>query len=233
MLEKTPLNCKEIQPVYSEGDQPWDFFGRNDAKAETPVLWPPHAKSWLIGKRLWCWEGLGAGGEGDNRGWDGWMASLTWWTWVWVNSRSWWRTGKPGVLQFMGSQRVGHDWVTELKISWIWSLYREILVISPLQSHYLNRWRSFRFWNELWYLFSYKFVPADLSLKFWFSSFSHISSWKTWFPWVYLLSTGERPGVDQAGKKVTNIWFQNCDQPEQIAEDRWDVQSWSTVGPSG
>ena len=61
-------------------------------------------------KRLWCWEGLGAGGEGDDRGWDGWMASLTRWTWVWVNSGSWWWTGRPGVLQFMGSQRVGHDW---------------------------------------------------------------------------------------------------------------------------
>ena len=65
-------------------------------------------------KRLWCWEGLGAGGKGDDRGWDGWMTSLTWWTWVWVNSGSWWWTGRPGVLQFMGSQRVGHDWVTEM-----------------------------------------------------------------------------------------------------------------------
>ena len=65
-------------------------------------------------ERLWCWEGLGAGGEGDDRGWDGWMASLIWWTWVWVNSGSWWWTGKPGVLWFMGSQRVGHDWATEL-----------------------------------------------------------------------------------------------------------------------
>ena len=77
-------------------------------------------------KRLWCWEGLGAGGEGDDRGWDGWKASLTWWTWVWVNSRSWWWTGRPGVLQFMGSQRVGHDWATELnwtELNWysIWA----------------------------------------------------------------------------------------------------------------
>ena len=62
----------------------------------------------------WCWEGLGAGGEGDDRGWDGWMASLTWWMWVWVNSGRWWWTGRPGVLQFMGSHRVGHDWATEL-----------------------------------------------------------------------------------------------------------------------
>ena len=59
---ESPLDCKEIQPVHSEGDQPWDFFGKNDAKAEIPVLWPPHAKSWLIGKD-WCWEGLGAKGE--------------------------------------------------------------------------------------------------------------------------------------------------------------------------
>ena len=74
-------------------------------------------------KRLWCWEGLGAGGEGDDRGWDGWMASLTRWMWVWVNSGSWWWTGRPGVLRFMGSQRVGHDWATEL--NWtelIWTI---------------------------------------------------------------------------------------------------------------
>ena len=77
-------------------------------------LWPPHVKSWLTGKRLWCWEGLGARGEGDDRGWDGWMASLTRWTRVWVNSRSWWWTWWPGVLRFVGSKRVGHDWVTEL-----------------------------------------------------------------------------------------------------------------------
>ena len=68
-------------------------------------------------KKLWCLEGLETGGEGDNRRWDGWMASLTQWTWVWVNSRSWWWTGRPGVLQFMGLQKVGHDWATDL----IWS----------------------------------------------------------------------------------------------------------------
>ena len=65
-------------------------------------------------KRLWCWERLEAGGEGDDGGWDGWMASPTQWTWVWVNSRSWWWTGRPGVLRFMGLQRVRHDWETEL-----------------------------------------------------------------------------------------------------------------------
>ena len=65
-------------------------------------------------KRPWCWEGLGAGGEGDDRGWDGWMASPTWCIWVWVNSGSWWWTGRPGVRRFMGSQRIGHNWATEL-----------------------------------------------------------------------------------------------------------------------
>ena len=65
-------------------------------------------------KRPWCWERLRAGGEGDNKGWDGWMASPTWLTWVWASSRSWWWTGKPGMLQSMGSQRVGHDWATGL-----------------------------------------------------------------------------------------------------------------------
>ena len=89
------------------------FFGRNDAKAETPVLWLPHEKSWLIGKD-WCWEGLEAGGKGNNRGWDGWMPSPTRWMWVCVNSGRWWWTGRPGVLRFMGSQRVGHNWATEL-----------------------------------------------------------------------------------------------------------------------
>ena len=65
-------------------------------------------------KRVWCWEGLGAGGEGDDRGWNGWITSLTRWTWVWVNSGSWWWTGRPDVLRFMGLQRVRHDWATEL-----------------------------------------------------------------------------------------------------------------------
>ena len=76
-------------------------------------------------KRLWCWDGLGAGGEGDNRGWDGWMASLTPWTWVWVNSGSLWWTGRPGVLWYMGSQRVALDWATELNWTdnWITLLY--------------------------------------------------------------------------------------------------------------
>ena len=72
-------------------------------------------------KRPWCWERLKAGGEGDKRGWDGWMASPTQWTWFWASAGSWWWTGKTGVLQSVGSQRVAHDWVTELtwtKLLW-------------------------------------------------------------------------------------------------------------------
>ena len=117
VLEKTlesPLDCKEIQPVHPKGDQSWMFIGRTDAEAETPILWPPDKKSWLIWKDPDGGERLRAGGEGDDRGWDGWMVSPTQWTWVWVDSRSCWWTGRPGVLQFMGPQRVGHDWVSEL-----------------------------------------------------------------------------------------------------------------------
>ena len=90
------------------------FFGRTDAKAEIPILCPPHAKSWLLGKDSDAGRELGAGGEEDDREWDGWMASLTRWTCIWVSSGSWWWTGMPGVLWFMGSQKVGHDWATEL-----------------------------------------------------------------------------------------------------------------------
>ena len=75
-------------------------------------------------KRLWCWDGLGAGGEGDDRGWDGWMASLTRWMWVWVNSWSLWWTGRPGVLQFMGSRRVRHDWAILLNWTELNSIYK-------------------------------------------------------------------------------------------------------------
>ena len=116
VLEKTlesPLDCKEIQPVHPKGDQSWVFIGRTDFEAETPLFWPLDAKSWLIWKdpdsgKDWRQE------EKGTRGWDGWMASPTQWAWVWVDSWSWWWTGRPGVLRFMGSQRVGHDWATEL-----------------------------------------------------------------------------------------------------------------------
>ena len=107
VLEKTLeslLDCKEIQPIHPKGDQSWVFIGRTDAEAEIPVPGPPYVKNWLTGKDPDAGgggAGLGPGGEGDNRGWDGWMASPTRWTWVWVNSGSWWWTGRPGVLRMI------------------------------------------------------------------------------------------------------------------------------------
>ena len=117
VLEKTlenPLDCKEFQLVHPKGIQSWIFIGRADTEAETPILRPPDAKNLLHWKRPWCWKRLKAGGEGNNRGWDGWMTSPTLWTWVWGSSGSWWWTGRPGMLQSMGSQRVRHDRVNEL-----------------------------------------------------------------------------------------------------------------------
>ena len=93
-------------------------------------------------KRLWCLEGLEAGGEGDDRGWDGWMASLTQWTWVWVNSGSWWWTGRPGVLRFMGSQRVGHDWATELNPLKAWLEHKWRRSNSLCLTPWLESWPS-------------------------------------------------------------------------------------------
>ena len=110
VLEKTlenPLHSKEIKPVNPNGNHPWIFIRKNwcwSWSSSTLVTWCKEPTLW---KRPWCWERLKAGGEGDDRGWDGWMASLTQWTWVWTNSGRSWKTGKPGVLQSKGSQRSG------------------------------------------------------------------------------------------------------------------------------
>ena len=116
VLEKTlgsPLDCKEIKPVNPKGNQSWIFFGRTDAEAEAPILLATCCEELTHWKRSWCWGSLRAGGEGDDRGQDGLMVSLTQWTWVWASFRRWWRTGKPGVLQSMGLQRVRCNWTTE------------------------------------------------------------------------------------------------------------------------
>ena len=128
VLEQTfesPLDCKEIQLVHPKGDQSWVFTERTDVEAETPILWPPDAKNWKDPlKRPWCWERLKVGGEGDDRGWDGLMASPTQWTWVWVNSGSWWWTGRPGVLQSIGRKESD---MTE-RLNWTEREYPETLV---------------------------------------------------------------------------------------------------------
>ena len=97
------LDCRESQPVHPKGNQSWIFVGRTDAEVETPNTLATWCKELTHWKRPWCGERLKVGGEGDDRGWEG-LASLTQWTWVWVNSRSWPWTGRPGMLHSMGSQ---------------------------------------------------------------------------------------------------------------------------------
>ena len=147
VLEKTletPLDCKEIQAVNPKGNQSWIFIGRTDAEA--PILWPLDVKNRLNGKdpddgKDWRQEE-----KGTTRGWDDWMPSLTQSTWVWVSSGSCWWTGKPGVLQSMGLQRVGHDWATELNGTDADTLKTKsksykTLNINPV-STYSMQWRS-------------------------------------------------------------------------------------------
>ena len=162
MLEKTfesPLDFTEIKPANPKGNQPWIFIGRTDAEAKAPILWP-------LTQRANSMEKTQGRRRRDDRGWDGWMASPTQWTWVWASSRRHWRTEEPGVLQSTGSQQVGHsDWTlvvqwwrlcaawTSLVVQWIkicvlplegvlvWSLFRK------LRSHMLwgaviNEWMN-------------------------------------------------------------------------------------------
>ena len=114
VLEKTlesSLDCKEIKPVNPKGNQFWIFIGRTDAKAETQILWPLDANNWLIGKYPDAGKELKTGGEGNDKGWDGWMASPTWWTWVWVSlvmDREAWRAAVHEVAK---SQSWLNDWI--------------------------------------------------------------------------------------------------------------------------
>ena len=140
VLEKTlesPLECKEIQSVHPKRNKSLIFIGRTDAEAECPILttWCEEPAHW---KRPWCWERLKAGGEADDRGQDGWMTSSSQWTWVWASSGSWRWTGKPGVLQSMRSQRVGHSWMTELN----WSVYTVNSVSLMVRTWHIHNWGS-------------------------------------------------------------------------------------------
>ena len=119
------LNCGVEEDSWESLGLQWDPTNPSCGRSVLGVHWKDWCWSWnsntlatwceelIHWKRPWCWERLRAGGEGDDRGWDGCMASLTQWTWVWASSGSWWRTGKSGELQSMGSQRVRHNWVTE------------------------------------------------------------------------------------------------------------------------
>ena len=119
MLEKTlesPLDCKEDptkpscwKPVLNIHWKDWCW----SCNSNTLAIWCKELTHW---KRPWCWERLKAGGEGDGRGWDGWVASPTQWTWFWINSGSWWWTGRPVMLQSLGLQRVGHE---AIELNWM------------------------------------------------------------------------------------------------------------------
>ena len=176
-----------------------------DNVAQLQLLIPPSTlatscKELTHWKRLWCWEWLGAGVKGDNRGWDGWMASPTRWTWVWVNSGSWWWTGRPGVLRFMGSGRIWHDWAIELN----WTVYSCHLFL--ISSAYV---RSIQFLSCIVPIFAWNvpLVPLiflKMSLFFPVLVFSSISLhwslrkaflplfallWNSAFKWEYLSSS--------------------------------------------
>ena len=136
VLEKThesPLDCKAIKPANPKGNQSWIFIGRTDAEAETPntlATWCEEPTHW---KRPWCLEGLKARREGDNRRQNGWMASLTQWAWVWGSSGSWWWTGMPGMLQFIGSQRVGYELATkQQQLLWREPWKQDLLLLSAV-----------------------------------------------------------------------------------------------------
>ena len=121
---ESPLDSKEIQPVHPKGNQSWIFIGRIDVEAEVQILLPPDVKSWLIWKDPDAGKDWRQEEKGKTRGWDGWMASPTQWTWVWINSGGWWWTGKPCVLQSMESQSWAQlsDW-TEL-ILYIYIIFK-------------------------------------------------------------------------------------------------------------
>ena len=120
------LDCKEIKPVNPKGNQSWIFIGKTDAEAETSILWPPDAKSWLLGKD----PDSGKDWRHEKRTTEDEMASLTRWAWVWASSGSWQWTGKPGMLQSMELQRVRHNW-TEL--SW-WDCQTQIIYKLPFKA---------------------------------------------------------------------------------------------------
>ena len=126
------LDCKEIQPVHPKGNQSWIFIGSIDADA-TLILWPPELKNC---KRPWCWERLQAVREAGDRGWDGWMASLTQWTWVWVGSRNWWWTGRLGIVQLVHG--VTKIWTqlshwTDYVIKQMLSIYSSYINVMPIE----------------------------------------------------------------------------------------------------
>ena len=144
VLEKileSPLDCKEIKPVNSKGNQSWIFNGRTDAETEARILLATWCKEWLIRKDS---ERLKTAGEGNGIGWDDWMASPTQWTWVWASSRKWWRIANLACYSPWGHKRVRHNWAGELKQTFlfsymliIWNPYATRLLVKLVRENFL------------------------------------------------------------------------------------------------
>ena len=139
---ESPLDSKEIKPVNPKGNQPWLFIGRIDAKTKAPIVCPAEVNNQLTGKDPDAGKDWAEVEKDEIRwwwGWDGWMASQTRWTWVWTSSGSWWWTGKPGVLQSMGSQRVRHDSANELNVSLVAQTVKNLPAMWETQVWYLGQ----------------------------------------------------------------------------------------------
>ena len=158
----------------------WKGLGRKEIRPENMLeglklklqsltTWCEELTHW---KRPWCWERLKAGGEGDDRGWDGWIASLSWWTWVWVNSGSWWWTGRPGVLQSMGSQRVRHHWATEL--NWIFYSFLNLIFKVDLSKFYTVSIGYFERERDIYIIYFY-LEYSCFTMLCWFLLYSNMN----------------------------------------------------------
>ena len=177
VLKKTlasPLDCKEIQPVHPKGDQFWVFIGRIDVEAETPILWPPDVKNWLFWKhpdagKDWRWEEKGT--TEDNM--VGWHHQLNAYD---ISSENWWWTGRPGMLQSMGSQRVGQDWVTELN----WTPKGTLRASIVLTSHVIEAGKT-----------SEPFGPKPPHYN---RGLQNLDSWQNLHS-QFMTEAGKRPGV--------------------------------------
>ena len=164
VLEKTlesPLDCKEIQTVRPKGNQSWIFIGRTDTEAETPLLWPPDVKNWLLWKDPDAGKDWKQEEKGTTEDWDDWVASPTQWMWVWASSGSWWWTRKPGMLQSMGSQESD-------TIKWLNWADLNFEYIMPLLSCLKSFCKEMNWWLHrdscVWVFVFFLLLPLEFSL---------------------------------------------------------------------
>ena len=216
---KSPLDCKEIQPVHPKWDQSWVFIGRTDVEAETPILLATWCEELTHLKRPWCWERLRAGGEGDNRGWDGWMALVD----MSLDSGSWWWTGRPGVLWFMGLQRVRHDWATELNWTEL-NLVKTQMKIQQLQgvaweSDFPIGFHGEGNGNPL----QYSCLETPMDRRAWWAAVHRVAQSRTWLTW---LSSSSSTG-SQARTLRDRVWVALC--PPVVTSHVWPLSIWNVT----